>query len=151
MTQYKNPWNKVKKCIIKTVKEKQTFPFINSIICVTSLKINQNIPWSCDYNSSVIKQKGESQNRCFKKINHAKFSEKQTFLNHWYTEGVRNVRFLENLACFVFLKRCFEIRPFALLSLVQMKDKMFLSCLILKQNSFKPLKQSMFTFTTKTF
>ena len=40
MTQYKNPWNKVKKCIIKTVKEKQTFPFINSIICVTSLKIN---------------------------------------------------------------------------------------------------------------
>ena len=26
-----------------------------------------------------------------------------------------------------------------------------LSCLILKQNNFKPLKQSMFTFTTKTF
>ena len=37
------------------------------------------------------------------------------------------------------------------LSLVQMKDKMVLSCLKLKQNSFKLLKKSMFTFTTKTF
>ena len=36
-------------------------------------------------------------------------------------------------------------------SLAQMKDKMVLSCLKLKQNSFKPLKQSMFTFTTKAF
>ena len=32
-----------------------------------------------------------------------------------------------------------------------MKDKMVLSCLKLKQNSFKPLKQSMFTFATKRF
>ena len=32
-----------------------------------------------------------------------------------------------------------------------MKDKMVLSCLKLKLKSFKPLKQSMFTFTTKTF
>ena len=30
-------------------------------------------------------------------------------------QGVRNVRFFENLACFVFLKHLFEIRPFALL------------------------------------
>ena len=30
--------------------------------------------------SSVIRQKGESQNGCFKKTKHAKFSEKQTFL-----------------------------------------------------------------------
>ena len=37
------------------------------------------------------------------------------------------------------------------LSLVQMKDKMVLSCLKLKRNNFKPLKQSMFAFTTKTF
>ena len=29
---------------------------------------------------SVIRQKGESQNGCFKKTKHAKFSEKQTFL-----------------------------------------------------------------------
>ena len=31
-------------------------------------------------NSSVIRQKGESQNGCFKKAKHAKISEKQTFL-----------------------------------------------------------------------
>ena len=37
------------------------------------------------------------------------------------------------------------------LSLVQIKDKMVLSCLKLKQNNFKPLKQIMFTFTIKTF
>ena len=37
------------------------------------------------------------------------------------------------------------------LSFVQMKDKMVLSCLEVKQNSFNPLKQNMFTFTTKTF
>ena len=43
------------------------------------------------------------------------------------------------------------INFFCYLSLVQMKDKMALSCLKLKQNSFEPLKQSMFTFTTKTF
>ena len=30
-------------------------------------------------NSLVIRQKGESQNGCFKKTKHAKFSEKQTF------------------------------------------------------------------------
>ena len=29
---------------------------------------------------SVIRQKGESQNGCFKKTNHEKFSEKGTFL-----------------------------------------------------------------------
>ena len=32
-----------------------------------------------------------------------------------------------------------------------MKDKMVLSCLKLKQNSFKPLKQSMFTLQQKRF
>ena len=32
-----------------------------------------------------------------------------------------------------------------------MKDKMVLSCLKIKQNSFKTLKQGMFTFTTKAF
>ena len=32
------------------------------------------------YISSVIWQKGESQNGCFKETKHAKFSEKRTFL-----------------------------------------------------------------------
>ena len=31
-------------------------------------------------NVSVIRQKGESQNGCFKETKHAKFSEKRTFL-----------------------------------------------------------------------
>ena len=33
------------------------------------------------HNPSVIRQKGESQNGCFEKTKHAKFSEKRTFLN----------------------------------------------------------------------
>ena len=57
--------------------------------------------WCC---SSVIKQKDESQNWCYKKTKHAKFSEKRTYLTPWYAQTrVRNVRFSENLACFVFL------------------------------------------------
>ena len=35
-------------------------------------------------NSSVIRQKGESQNRCFRKTKYSKFSDKQTFLTPWY-------------------------------------------------------------------
>ena len=34
--------------------------------------------------TSVIRQKGESQNGCFKKTKQAKFSEKLTFLTPWY-------------------------------------------------------------------
>ena len=47
--------------------------------------------------------------------------------------------------------RMCHIRKSSSLSLVQMKDKMVLSCLKLKKITFKPSKQSMFTFTTKTF
>ena len=35
---------------------------------------------ACNQSSSVIRQKGEPQNGCFKKTKHAKFSEKRTFL-----------------------------------------------------------------------
>ena len=34
----------------------------------------------CESSSSVIRQRGESQDGCFKKTKHAKFSEKRTFL-----------------------------------------------------------------------
>ena len=34
--------------------------------------------------SSVTKQKGESQNECYKKAKHATFSNKQTILTPWY-------------------------------------------------------------------
>ena len=54
--------------------------------------------------SSVIRQKDEYQNGCFKKIKHAKFSKKRTFLTPWYARAYWNVPFSENLACFVFLK-----------------------------------------------
>ena len=70
--------------------------------------------------SLVIRQKGKSQNECFKKTKHARFSEKRTFLTPWYAHvggrirGVRNVRFSENLACFVFLKHPFWDSPFCL-------------------------------------
>ena len=57
--------------------------------------------------SLVIRQKGESQNGCFKKTKHVKFSEKRTFIFWCAYQGVRNVHFLENLACFVFLKHPF--------------------------------------------
>ena len=49
--------------------------------------------------SSVIRQKGESQNGCSKETKHANFSEKnEHFLTCAYQE-VRHVRFSENLAC----------------------------------------------------
>ena len=34
-------------------------------------------------NSSVIRQKGESQNGCYKKTSTSSFPKKQTFLNPW--------------------------------------------------------------------
>ena len=45
------------------------------------------------YKTSVIRQKGESQNGCFKKTKHAKFSEKRTFLTLrtvWVLQGVNH-------------------------------------------------------------
>ena len=39
--------------------------------------------------SSVIRQKGESQNGAFKKTKYDKFSEKRTFLTNWYTHVLK--------------------------------------------------------------
>ena len=69
--------------------------------------------------SSVIRQEGESQNECFKKIEHVKFSEKQTFFYAVRTcayQGVKNVRFSENLRCLVFLEHPFWDSPFCLIT-----------------------------------
>ena len=74
------------------------------------------------FKSSVIRQKGESQNGCFKKTKHAKFPKNEHFLPpdpHKYTntyQGVRNVRFTENLACFVSLKHPFRDSPFCIIT-----------------------------------
>ena len=42
--------------------------------------------------SSVIRQKGESQNGCFKKTKEAKFSEKWIFLTPWYAHVRQRIR-----------------------------------------------------------
>ena len=57
-------------------------------------------------NSSVIRQKGESQNGGKRKAKHVKFSEKPYPLIRTRTcayQGVRNVCFSKSLACFAFL------------------------------------------------
>ena len=73
--------------------------------------------------SSVIWQKSESQNLCFKKTKHAKVPKKREFLTPWHAhictcpyQGVRNVRVSENLAFFVFLKHPLWDSPFCLIT-----------------------------------
>ena len=77
--------------------------------------------FSCS--SLVIRQKNESQNGGNKKAKHAKFSEKRTFFTPWYVhvrtcayQGVRNARYLENLAYFAFLLTPFWDSPFCLIA-----------------------------------
>ena len=72
-------------------------------------------------NSSVIRQKGESQNGCFKKTKQCQIFQK-TNISHPLTrthtsayQGVRNVRFSEIWLAFFSWNTRFEIRPFVLL------------------------------------
>ena len=67
------------------------------------------------------KAKGRISNGVFKKTKHAIFSEKRVFITPWYAQhtflqGVRKVRFSENLACFVFLKHPFWDSPFCFIT-----------------------------------
>ena len=48
-------------------------------------KTNYQAHWYSQIQLPVIRQKGQSQNGCFKKTKHVKFSEKRTFLTPWYT------------------------------------------------------------------
>ena len=84
-------------------------PFLYRFFCLLIKSRTEVSVW----NSSVIRQKGESQNRCFKKTKRAKFSEKRTFLppppplirtRTCAYQGVRNACFSENLSCFVFFE-----------------------------------------------
>ena len=59
-------------------------------------------------NTSVIREKGESQNGCFKKAKHAKISE--------YVSGGKKCLFFGILACFAFLKHPFWDSPFCLIA-----------------------------------
>ena len=76
----------------------------NLLVSFTMWKVNV----ISNQSSSVLEQKGESQNWGNKKTNHAKFSKKRTFFTPIGTrtcayQGVRNNQFLESLACFIFL------------------------------------------------
>ena len=70
--------------------------------------------------ASVVRQKGESQNGCFKKTKHAKFSERTNIsyplirARMCAYQGPKNVRFSEHLAYSVFLKHTFWDSPFCL-------------------------------------
>ena len=74
------------------------------------------------HRSSVIRQKGESQNGCFKK-NKARQIFRKTNISYPQIRtrtcaypGVRNVRFSENLACFDFFKHPFWDSHFCLIT-----------------------------------
>ena len=91
----------------------------------TKSRIALNMDLLVTFIMSVRGQKGESQNGCFKKAKHAKFSEKRTFLTPNFPkkliflgpyQRVRNVCFSENLTCFVFLKHPFWDSPFCLIT-----------------------------------
>ena len=62
---------------------------------------------------SVIKQKSESQNGCFKKINHAKFSQKQTFNTYVRVSGGKKCLFFGKVGVLCFLET--PVLRFALL------------------------------------
>ena len=80
----------------------------------TSINVDQ-VP-----NSSAIRQKDESQNGCYKKTKHAKFSEKLTFLNPRYAHvrvlsGGKKCLFFGKYGVLFSCDTRFEIQPFALL------------------------------------
>ena len=68
--------------------------------------------------SSVVRQKCESQNGCFKKTKHARFSEKRTFLTPWYAyvrvriRGQEMFVFRKIWRALIFLKQPFWDSPF---------------------------------------
>ena len=64
--------------------------------------------------TSVKTQKDESQNGCYKKTEHTKFSEKKHFLPP--DQGLKNVPFSENVKYFVFFKQPFWESPFCLIT-----------------------------------
>ena len=93
-------------------------------ITITYIRENfrRVIKWNKKVISSVIWRKGESQSGGNKNTKHAKFSEKRTFFyplartRTCVYQGVKNVHFSGNLACFVFLKHPFWDSPFCLIT-----------------------------------
>ena len=65
--------------------------------------------WFSKCNTAGIRQKGESQNGCFKKAKHAKISEKQTLLapdtpTYVYVSGDKKRLFFGNCGALCFLE-----------------------------------------------
>ena len=50
-------------------------------------------------NSSLIREKCESQNGCYTKTKHAKFSEQRTFLTTWYASMWPSNILVMSIAC----------------------------------------------------
>ena len=119
---------------------------ITSYFAITSfihaVKFRKSKPKIKNSNSLVIRQKGKSQIGYFKKTKLAKFSEIRTFLTPWYADvsvcirvrictcvyqGIRNVRFSENLACYVFLKQPSWDSPFCLITDELRKEGIFMA------------------------
>ena len=106
-----------------------------------------------EFISWVIRQKGESQNGCFKKAKHSKFSEKRTFLTsgmftYACVSGLRNIRFFRKIwRAFFSWNTRFEIRPFSLLPTIFSK-KCTPQCLCF-QNAFIKIFVEKFLCRTK--
>ena len=64
---------------------KHTLKNIAVFIPQVCLAIFQDYPWNGYKILSVKRQTCESQNGCYKKTKHAKFSSKQIFLSPWHT------------------------------------------------------------------
>ena len=93
------------------------------------------------HKSSVIRQKGESQNGCYKKTKHAKFSEKQTFLTPWYA----HVSVLFGVLCFLvtpILK--FALLPYYRRNIIWTTEARFFTVSIIKSNK---IQTNIFSFT----
>ena len=104
-----NSFTKTKKnqrsCLENIIRRRQLFAYCHV----------PNCKW---VKSSVIMQKGESQNECFKKAKHAKISEKKTFLTsdtHTYVcvSGGKKCLFFGNFDMLCFLET--PVLRFALL------------------------------------
>ena len=103
------------------------------------------------------KAKVESQNGCFKETKHVKFSEKTNISKPLIRtrtcacQGVRNIRFSENLTCFVFLKQAFWNSPFCLITDDLFKDPSysvklkFLKIIVVNQVVFVLRKENALT------
>ena len=70
--------------------------------CIMLFQLSNGDRWY--YFLSVIRQKDESQNRCYKKTKHAEFSKNRTFLPPWYTH--ERIRGLE---IFTFREICYTL------------------------------------------